>query len=209
MVVEAARGVYRESLELLGATVGEVPESEANRDGLDGLKGELALAIRLIHEACGNLSNLRKITGVFLLCLFLGGVAFAQKPAAPAPADDNIACSNKVQPTTGFTECEMLRLSNYISQINSIQTQADAQKGPVATDANEFIGKVVAVDRNKGKQYESPSKQFPLGRLVPIPPPPAAPAAATPAPPIGPHTGPLPTPEATPPAAAAPAQPKK
>lgn len=179
LVVDAARGVHRESRELLEATFGEFPPSEANRDGLDGMKGELALAIRLIHEACGNLSNMRRLTGVLLLCLFLSGVAFAQKPAAPAPvADDNIACSNKVQPTTGFTECEMLRLSNYMSQLQAIKAESDKQVKPVADAGNEFIGKVVA--RNPGKQYESPSQQFPLGRLVPIP---------APAPPTDPHTG--------------------
>lgn len=172
--------VYHSSNAVVRQAVGSLPTPEIQRE-YAGFKGELILALRYLNEASGNMAQLSKIVGVFLLCLMLSGAAFAQKPAAPAPAaatltDDAEGCSQKVQPTTGLTECQMLRISNYLNQLDTVNANANSAKKPIADAANLFISKVV--EKNPGKQYEPASQQFPLGRLVPIPPTPAAPPTA-------------------------------
>jgi hypothetical protein len=112
--------------------------------------------------------------------LLIASAAFAQapKPAAEAkpPAKVNLACDESVQPATGFTGCEILRIKDYASRLEALRKESV----PIEAEAGAFIQSVV--NQNPGMQYEASSPQFPFGRIVPIPKPapPPTPAAATP-----------------------------
>jgi hypothetical protein len=116
-----------------------------------------------------------------LTALLIAGLVWAQEPAKspvkPSTVAKAAACDDAAVDASGLTECARLKLHDYQATFSTLQGQMNelqrsAQQ--LVEERQAFVKRLI--DAEPGKQYEGPSQQFPLGRLVPKPAT-AAPAA--------------------------------